>query len=312
MNKDTVLVTGHKSPDTDSICSAISYAKLKQLMGVAATAARGGEVNKETQYALDYFGFSAPELVVRFQPGQKVILVDHNEAVQIIDGIENAEIVENIDHHRIGGLTTDVPIFIHYEPVGCTSTIIANLYWQYSVAIPKDIAGLMLSAIISDTLLFRSPTCTEKDVKTANTLAEIAGVDLQKYGFDLLKAGANVSDFTADQIAHNDMKEFTSNDGIISISQVSVMDTDELMVKKGKLLEALESMRAAAKYTASFLVITNIMEESSYLLYQGQVDDVVARAFNKKAENYEVYLPKVMSRKKQIVPPILGAFKDCR
>ncbi len=305
----TLLVTGHKNPDTDSICSAISYAALKNALGAEAKAIRAGEINKETAYALEYFHAEAPELVTQFKAGDKVILVDHNEKKQIIDGIDDAEIVENIDHHRIGGLTTEAPIFIHYEPVGCTATIITNMYAQEGVEIPQQIAGLLLSAILSDTVLFRSPTCTEKDKKAAEKLAAIAGVDLQTYGFEMLKAGANVSDLTADQIAGNDMKEFAAGDKTITISQVSVMDTEELLAKKADLVSALEVMRSKAGYAASFLMVTNIMEESTNLLYAGEVDGVVAAAFQKEAVDKEVFLPGVMSRKKQIVPPLLAALK---
>lgn len=305
----TLLVTGHKNPDTDSICSAISYAALKNALGIEAKPIRAGEVNKETAYALDYFQVEAPELVTKFQAGDKVILVDHNEKKQIIDGIDDAEIVENIDHHRIGGLTTEAPIFIHYEPVGCTATIITNMYALEGVEIPKQIAGLLLSAILSDTVLFRSPTCTEKDKKAAEKLAAIAGVDIETYGFEMLKAGANVSDLTDEQVVRNDMKEFSAGDKTITISQVSVMDTAELLAKKEALTSALEALRSAGNYAASFLMVTNIMEESTNLLYAGEVDTVVADAFQKETKDKEVYLPGVMSRKKQIVPPLLAAWK---
>lgn len=307
-----VLVTGHKSPDTDSICSAIGYAKLKQLSGMAALAVRAGEINKETQYALSYFGVTAQPLVKAFEEKQAVILVDHNEPKQSIDGLEKAEIVEIIDHHRLGGIITEKPIFIHFEPIGSTATIVANMYWQHQFEIPKDIAGLLLSAIISDTVLFRSSTSTAKDRETANKLAAIADVDIQKYGFEMLKAGADVSDLTPDQIVRYDLKEFTVQGKVISISQVSVMDTGELLAQKQQLLQAVEKMRATARYEAAFLMVTNIFEESTHLLFQGNADDIVRQAFGKNAENHEIYLPNVMSRKNQVVPPVLAALKELR
>lgn len=426
MSEKPIFVTGHKSPDTDSFCSAIGYANLKNQMGIAAKAICAGPANKETTFALNYFGFEHPPIVTSFavtvkdvaekvpaldaqadlaaiaawretyqmnripvekdgkfvglilprrlidallnvatgkvkdivaadilsttkcqwvaadtklkdfdrghagafpvvdgdtylgmiradvempKEKQKVILVDHNEKVQIIDDIEDAEIVENIDHHRIGGLTTDNPIFIHYEPVGCTCTIVANLYWQHNQEIPKNIAGLLLSAIISDTVLFRSPTCTPKDEATARKLAEIAGVDLEAYGMEMLKAGANVSDFTNEQIVRTDMKEFTAGDKVITIGQISVMDTTDVLAKKDALLAALEDLRASKQYSASYLMVTNILEESTNLLYSGDADAVVAKAFKQEPQNQEVFLPKTMSRKKQIVPPVLEAMK---
>lgn len=315
MSEKPILVTGHKSPDTDSICSAISYANLKNQMGIAAEAICAGPANKETQYALNYFGFEAPRIVTAFEAPaegeakQKVILVDHNEKVQIIDGIDHAEIFENIDHHRIGGLVTENPIFIHYEPVGCTCTIVANLYWQYNQEIPKNIAGLLLSAILSDTVLFKSPTCTEKDILTARKLADIAGVELEVYGMDMLKAGASVSDKSVSEIVATDMKEFSADDKVFSIAQISVMDEKEVLEKKTDLLAALAEKVKENNYVASYLMITNILEESTDLLYAGEVDEVVARAFGQEPSEKQVHLVKTMSRKKQIVPPILGAMK---
>lgn len=315
MSEKEILVTGHKNPDTDSFCSAISYANLKNQLGFKARAICAGPASKETTFALNYFGVKHPEIVTSFAPvkegeeKQKVILVDHNEKVQIIDGIENAEIFENIDHHRIGGLTTENPIFIHYEPVGCTCTIVANFYWQYNQEIPKQIAGLLLSAIISDTVLFRSPTCTQKDKDTAHKLAEIAGVNIEEYGMEMLKAGANVSDFSDDDIVRNDMKEFSADDQIISIAQVQVMDTKDVLARKDGLVKALENLRKEKSYQASYLMVTSILEESTNLLYSGDVAGVVEKAFQQKPENNEVFLPNTMSRKKQIVPPVLGAMK---
>lgn len=427
MAEKHIFVAGHKSPDTDSICSSISYAKLKQLLGIDAVAIRAGEINKETEFALNYFKVAPQPLVKSFyvkvgdvanttvpalpvsaslkdaakwfaeygfdfapvcdkgnfvgivekncfagefiknllgqelatikdlahdpttffkasdnahdvkgegafvviEDGkyvglvctgcvekaekQKVILVDHNEKKQIIDGIEEAEIIENIDHHRIGGdIATDGPIFILFKPVGCTGTIVTQLYDMHKVDIPKEIAGLLLSAIISDTVLFRSPTCTAEDKAAAAKLAEIAGVDLQAYGMEMLKAGANVSDLSADEIAHNDMKEFSEQGSVISISQVQVMDTQELLDQKEVLLNALEKMRSGANYDASFLMITSIIDEATNLIFAGNVDDIVDKAFAKDILDKEVYLPNVMSRKKQIVPPILAAIKELR
>lgn len=419
-----IFVTGHKNPDTDSICSSIAYAKLKQLQGINAAAIRAGEPSKETAFALDYFHVTPqplvkdfyvkvgeavysdveglainaslkdaakwfadhesdvapvvdngqfigvlekdqladqfiktvlgeelstvkglvhdPELV--FSPTdnghdvpekgryavvengkyvgmvcassiaavekQQVILVDHNEKKQIIDGIDEASIVGVIDHHRIGGtLATDGPISILFKTVGCTATIVTGLYEQAGIAIPKDVAGLLLSAVISDTVLFRSPTCTPEDREAAEKLANIAGVDIEKYGMEMLKAGANVSDLTPDQIVHNDMKEFVGGDATFTVAQVQVMDTTDLLNQKQVLLNALEKLRAEHNYVASFLMITSIIDESTNLIFAGNMDEAVSAAFGKDVLDKEVYLPKVMSRKKQVIPPILSAMK---
>ena len=196
-----------------------------------------------------------------------------------------------------------------FKPVGCTATIITELYEQAHIDIPKDIAGLLLSAVISDTVLFRSPTCTQQDKDAAAKLAAIAGVDVETYGMEMLKAGANVSDLTPEQIASSDMKEFSDSGKTFTISQVQVMDTADLLAQKTVLLSALEKMRAAKQYDACFLMITSIIDESTNFIFAGNMDDVVSKAFDKDVLDKEVYLPHVMSRKKQIVPPILAALK---
>ncbi len=419
-----IFVIGHKSPDTDSICSALALAKLQQAKGIDAVAVRAGDINKETAYALSYFHIDLQPLVTDFyvkvgevvrteieslpvnaslkdaakwfdQYGgdvapvtengvfigvleknclaeefiktvlgqelstvkqlakegipvfsltdkghdvpaegrypvvnsgkyvgmvcaecvasaekRKVILVDHNEKKQIVDGIEEAEIISVVDHHRIGGtLDTESPIFILFKPVGCTATIITELYAQEGIEIPKDIAGLLLSAIVSDTVLFRSPTCTDQDKAAAEKLSAIAGVDMEKYGMEMLKAGANVSDLSPEEIAQSDMKEFSGGGKTFTISQVQVMDTSDLLAQKTVLLGALEKFRAAHAYDASFLMITSIIDESTNFIFAGNMEDVVDKAFGKDILDKEVYLPGVMSRKKQIVPPILAALK---
>ncbi|MCF0154432.1 MAG: manganese-dependent inorganic pyrophosphatase [Veillonella sp.] len=308
-----IFVTGHKSPDTDSICSAISYANLKKQLGFDAQAICAGPANKETQFALKYFGFEQPQIVTNFsevvKEGDSVILVDHNESKQIIDGHENVEIVEVVDHHRFGDFETAAPIMIRVEPVGCTATIVTKLYEEKGQDIPKEIAGLLMSAIISDTVLFRSPTCTDEDKAALEKLANIAGVNYEEYGMEMLKAGADISDLSNEDIVRTDMKEFSEAGQTITIAQISVMDTTDVLAKQDQLVAALEALRAENNYAASYLMVTNILEEATTLLFAGDVNAVVSSAFGKDIENNGVYLPNVMSRKKQIAPPILGAMK---
>ena len=183
------LVFGHKNPDTDTICSAIAYADLKKQLGLDAEPVRLGEVNGETQYALDTFDFEAPRLVEKVAgEAEGVILVDHNERQQSADDIDQVRVLEVIDHHRIANFETSDPLYYRAEPVGCTATILNKIYKENGKEIPKAIAGLMLSAIISDSLLFKSPTCTDQDVAAAKELAEIAGVDAEEYGLEMLKS----------------------------------------------------------------------------------------------------------------------------
>ena len=313
MSDVKTFVAGHKSPDTDSICSAISYANLLTQMGTPATPVCAGDANKETKYVLQHFGFEHPQIVTNweeFSPnGGDLYLTDHNESKQIIDGYKSMNMCGVIDHHRIGDFETDGPVFIRMEPVGCTNTILTKLYIENNQEIPKNIAGLMLSAIISDTVLFRSPTCTETDKEMAHKLAAIAGVDIESYGLDMLKAGADISDLANDEIVRTDMKEFSEAGQTISIGQISVMDTTDVLAKQAELVDALEALRTANGYAASYIMVTNILDESTTLIYSGDVESVVVNAFGKDVKDNAVFLPNTMSRKKQIVPPILGAMK---
>ena len=239
----------------------------------------------------------------------RVILVDHNERGQAVEGIEAAKIVEIIDHHRLGGIQTSEPIYTHAEPVGCTATIVANMHWHRDIDIPQSIAGLLLSAILSDTVLFKSPTCTPYDKKTAERLAEIAGVDIQEYGMAMLKAGSGIGDMTPMEIAKNDLKEFTIGDYRIIVSQISVMDTKEVMDLEPQLIEAMTTICEKEGFDMSLVMVTDILEEATYLLYAGSPKTLIGEAFKKDASGTHVYLPGVMSRKKQIIPPLSEAVK---
>lgn len=309
-----VYVTGHKSPDTDSIAAAVSYSYLKRQLGMDAVAARAGEVNKETKFALDYFKVEAPVLLNTAarqneeDEKMKIILVDHNESKQCVDGIEDADVLELIDHHRLGDFTTESPIFILIRPVGCVNTVIYGLYKQNQVKPSKEVAGMMLSAIISDTVLFRSPTTTEEDKKAAEELAEIAGVDYEKYGMEMLKAGADISDYPAEKLAHNDTKEFEAGGKIFSCGQISVMDVEPVNAKKAAIMQELESTKASKNYVASYLMVTNILTEDTYLWFTDGAQEAAEEAFGKKAESGCIYLPKVMSRKKQVAPFLLKVY----
>ena len=239
----------------------------------------------------------------------RVILVDHNERGQAVEGIEEAKIVEIVDHHRLGGIQTSEPIYTHAEPVGCTATIVANMHWHRDIDIPQSIAGLLLSAILSDTVLFKSPTCTSYDKKTAERLAEIAGVDIQEYGLAMLKAGSGIGDMTPMEIAKNDLKEFTIGDYRIIVSQISVMDTKEVMDLEPQLIEAMSTICEKEGFDMSLVMVTDILEEATYLLYAGSPKTLIGEAFKKDASGTHVYLPGVMSRKKQIIPPLSEAVK---
>jgi manganese-dependent inorganic pyrophosphatase len=206
-------------------------------------------------------------------------------------------------------MQTGEPIYIREEPVGCTATIVSNMYWSKDIEIPKEIAGLLLSAIISDTVLFKSPTCTGYDKITAERLAGIAGVQIQEYGMELLKAGASISDMKPAEIAKNDMKEFQIGDYRVLVSQISVMDTEEAMKMKPELLESMQAICATDNFDMCLLMVTDILQESTELLYVGSPKTLIGQAFMKDASGDSIYLPGVMSRKKQISPPLTEAVK---
>ena len=239
----------------------------------------------------------------------RVILVDHNERGQAVEGIEEAKIIEIIDHHRLGGVQTGEPIFTRVEPVGCTATIVSNMHWEHDVEIPPSIAGLLLSAILSDTVLFKSPTCTPRDKKTAERLAEIAGVDINEYGMAMLKAGSGIGDMTPAEIAKNDLKEFQIGDYRIIVSQISVMDPKEVMDLEPQLIDAMKHICEKEGFDMSLVMVTDILQEATYLLFAGSPRTLIGEAFKKDASGTHIYLPGVMSRKKQIIPPLSEAVK---
>ncbi|MDA5561400.1 manganese-dependent inorganic pyrophosphatase [Exiguobacterium sp. MMG028] len=299
----TVLVFGHKNPDTDTITSALAYAELKKKLGMDAEAVRLGEVNGETQYALDHFRVKAPRLIESVTgEAEEVILVDHNEFQQSADGIEDVRILEVIDHHRIANFQTADPLYYRAEPVGCTATILLKLYKEHGVEIAADMAGLMLSAIISDSLLFKSPTCTDEDIKAAKELAEIAGVDVEEYGLEMLKAGADLSQKTIEELISLDAKEFAMGDYRVEIAQVNTVDANDVLNRKAEVEAAIANTVAAKNLDLFVFAITNILTNDSEAIVVGPKPELFEQAFNVTLQNGLATLPGVVSRKKQIVP----------
>lgn len=299
----TVLVFGHKNPDTDTITSALAYAELKKKLGMDAEAVRLGEVNGETQYALDHFRVKAPRLIESVKgEAEEVILVDHNEFQQSADGIEDVRILEVIDHHRIANFQTADPLYYRAEPVGCTATILLKLYKEHNVEIAADMAGLMLSAIISDSLLFKSPTCTDEDIKAAKELAEIAGVDAEAYGLEMLKAGADLSQKTIEELISLDAKEFAMGDYRVEIAQVNAVDANDVLNRKAEVEAEIAKTVAAKNLDLFVFAITNILTNDSEAIVVGPKLELFEQAFNVTLQNGLATLPGVVSRKKQIVP----------
>lgn len=303
-----IIIFGHKNPDTDAIGSAIAYSYLQNKLGFQTKAVALGEAGDETAYALTHFGLEHPEVVEKLEtPGQPVMLVDHNEFQQSIDGIEDAKILSVVDHHRIANFETSNPLNFRAEPLGSTCSIIYKLFKENDVEIPQDIGGIMLSAIISDSLLFKSPTCTPADEEIARDLTEIAQVDLEEYGLEMLKAGTNVDKFTEEEILEGDAKNFEMGDSLVRIGQVNVVDIEDVLKRKEALIEEMERLSAAEGYDLYLLVITNILESNSKGLVVGSELDAVEEAFSTTVDNHEVSLDRVVSRKKQVVPPLTEA-----
>ncbi|MGY3725354.1 manganese-dependent inorganic pyrophosphatase [Granulicatella balaenopterae] len=305
-----LLVFGHQNPDTDAIASAISFAYLQNQLGVEAEAVALGTPNEETQYALNYFKKDAPRVVETVaNETDQVALMDHCEAQQSVSDIQDVEVKFVVDHHRIANFQTANPLYYRAEPVGCTNTIIYKLYKENDVEIPASIAGLMVSAIISDTLLFKSPTCTKQDIVVATELSTIAGIDLNTYGLDMLKAGTNLSNKSEEVLIDLDAKSFTMGGKNLRIAQVNTVDVPELLERRAALVAAMSASNAANNYDIFVLVITDILTSESTILPVGTDLDTVAEAFNASYQDGLLVLPGVVSRKKQVVPPLTNAFE---
>lgn len=306
---EKVLIFGHKNPDTDTICSAIAYADLKSKLGWNVEPVRLGEVNGETAFALERFGFEAPRLVETVANEVKeVILVDHNERQQSASDIEQVRVAEVIDHHRIANFETSGPLYYRAEPVGCTATILNKMYKENGISVPANIAGLMLSAIISDSLLFKSPTCTEQDVAAARELAEIAGVNAEEYGLDMLKAGADLSDKTVEQLISLDAKEFDMGGAKVEIAQVNAVDVNDVLFRQAEIEAALNGIIANKGLDLFLFVVTDILNNDSVGLALGKAADAVEQAYNVKLVDNKAVLKGVVSRKSQIVPVLTDIF----
>ena len=306
---EKVLIFGHKNPDTDTICSALAYADLKKQLGMDVEPVRLGEVNGETQYALNYFKAEAPRLVEAVSAEVKsVILVDHNERQQSANDIADVRVLEVIDHHRIANFETSDPLYYRCEPVGCTATILNKMYKENGKQISKEVAGLMLSAIISDSLLFKSPTCTDQDVAAAHELAEIAGVDANTYGLEMLKAGADLSDKTVPQLLSLDAKGFEMGGSKVEIAQVNAVDTDEVLSLKEELEAEISKIIAEKNLDLFLFVVTDILTNDSVGLALGSKASAVEKAYNVTLDANTAVLKGVVSRKKQIVPVLTDIF----
>lgn len=302
-----VLVFGHKNPDTDTIASAIALADLMNKRGMECKPVAQGGLTPESEFVLTKFGFNAPE-IVESVAGKKVFLVDFSDYAQAPADMKDAEIVGVADHHKLGDITTSSPLLMWVWPVGCSCTVIKNMYDFYGVEIPKNIAGIMLCAILSDTVIFKSPTTTDEDKKAVTDLAKIAGVDdYQALGMEMFKVKSAVDGVPARDLLFRDYKDFDMNGKKVGIGQLEVIDLGMLDAIKNDLLKEVKAAKDDGR-DAVFLLLTDIMKEGSEILISSGDDAVVEKAFGAKGGD-SVWLPGVMSRKKDVVPKFEAYFK---
>ena len=303
--ENKILIFGHKNPDTDTICSALVKEILNKKKGCEKSkAVRLGNLNKETQYALKYLGLEEPELIEKVEEGQEVILVDHNEFNQSVEGIEKAKILEVVDHHRISNFETSEPLYYTARPFGCTSTILFEEFKQNNIEIEKTEAVLMASAIISDTLLLKSPTTTEYDKKALEELGKIANINIEEYGLEMLKAGTDLDDFSEEELINLDAKSLDKNGTKFVIAQVNTVSIEDVLKRKEKLEAAMNKEIEEKGLSLFVLAITDILNSNSEIIALGEKVDAVEKGFEKKLENNIAFLEGVVSRKKQLLPSI--------
>lgn len=297
------IVFGHKNPDTDSICSAIAYSLGEKKEGRECIPFRLGNLNKETKFILERLNVEVPSLLEDIKEEDEIVLVDHNESSQSIDNIKSANVVEVYDHHRLGDFETSNPIRIDIKPVGCTSTVLYLKFINEGIEIDEKMASLMLSAIISDTLMFKSPTCTREDRVAAKELSKISNIDIKTYGMELLKAGTDLSDLSTKELLEVDTKAFEIGEYRYEIGQVNTADIEEFKNSRNDELKVeIENRIKENKIDVFMFVITDIVNSDSLAYVMGANSNQVAKDFEKELDNDMMFLPGVVSRKKQIVP----------
>ena len=308
-----ILVFGHQKPDTDAIGSSygFSYLSNHRPNGALNTEVVAlGTPNEETQFVLDYFGVKAPRVVksAKEEGVDTVILTDHNEFQQSISDIEDLTIYGVVDHHRVANFNTAAPLFMTVEPVGSASSIVYRKFLEANVEIPKEVAGLLLSGLISDTLLLKSPTTHVTDHKVAKELAEIAGVNLEEYGLAMLKAGTNLSTKTAEELIDIDAKTFELNGSNVRIAQVNTVDIPEVLERLSDIKAAINASMTANGYDDFVFMITDIVNSNSEIIALGTHPEKSEAAFNFTLADDHAFLAGAVSRKKQVVPQLTESF----
>jgi len=295
-------IFGHTTPDSDSIVGAISLSYLKNKLGEDTVPTRQGDINPETKWILEKFGYEAPMLKTEYA-GENVYLVDFMESSQSPKDIAEATILGIVDHHKLGDLKTNAPLEMWVRPVGCSNTIVKEMFDYYGIEIPKDLAGMMMCAILSDTVIFKSPTCTKADTKACKELAEIAGVeDYKAVGMDMFIVKSDVLTATPRELVLRDFKDFKMAGNIVGVGQLEVVDLNVFDNMKENLFTAMKELKAEGERHTVLLLLTDIMQEGSQLLVLSDDTAKIENAFEMKLKESQTWLKGVMSRKKQIIP----------
>ena len=276
---DKIYITGHKNPDTDTIMSALVAEYLYTHLGYNVEAIKQGELNPETKFAIEKTGLRIPNTITKLTKNSKVILVDHNNPMESLENITELNIINIIDHHAIK-LDLGSPTYVRTEPVGCTATILFKMFRENSIEIPKNIALAMLSAIISDSLLFKSPTCTDEDKKVASELEKIAGINKEEYGMEMLKAGTDLSSYSIEEILNIDRKTAVYGNYKASINQVMTADIEETLKLKEKLEAGMQKMIENENLDLFMLLITDIINSDSTVIALGNKTEAVEKGYN--------------------------------
>ncbi|WP_443972312.1 manganese-dependent inorganic pyrophosphatase [Streptococcus agalactiae] len=306
-----ILVFGHQNPDSDAIGSSVAFAYLaKEAWGLDTEAVALGTPNEETAYVLDYFGVQAPRVVesAKAEGVETVILTDHNEFQQSISDIKDVTVYGVVDHHRVANFETANPLYMRLEPVGSASSIVYRMFKENGVSVPKELAGLLLSGLISDTLLLKSPTTHASDIPVAKELAELAGVNLEEYGLEMLKAGTNLSSKAAAELIDIDAKTFELNGEAVRVAQVNTVDINDILARQEEIEVAIQEAIVTEGYSDFVLMITDIVNSNSEILALGSNMAKVEAAFEFTLENNHAFLAGAVSRKKQVVPQLTESY----
>jgi manganese-dependent inorganic pyrophosphatase len=305
-----ISVIGHANPDTDSVTAAIALAALLNAQGKEAKACMQIDVkglNPESTTVLKRFGLAAPEMLTD-AAGKDIALVDFSDLAQGPANLASANIVAIVDHHKIGDVTTNNPILFRAEPVGCTGTVLNKMFKEAGIAIPKNVAGGMLAAILSDTVNFKSPTCTDADKAAVADLKVVAGVsDTEELFMEMLKAKSAVAGVPAKDLLFRDYKDFDMKGSKVGVGQLELATLDQVADVRGELLKAMEAVKAEGRHTV-LLMLTDVVKEGTDLVVLSDDPALIEKAFNGKLDGNSMWIPGMMSRKKQTIPNLQKAF----